>query len=112
MTRTLKFIQTKHINSFQALLVLVFFYRHAASSFTNAQIAEQLYLGDGPLLEEITTSLQAAGLIDRIGNRYKFHNTPEFEADIQHLVNLYQQPVARQKIIDQVRQQPHSMEHG
>lgn len=107
MTRTLKFIQTKHIDSFQALLVLVFFYRHIGSSFTSTQIAEQLYLGNGPMLEEIIVNLQSAGLVDCIDHRYTLHHTPEIKAAIQHLVSLYQQPVARQEIIDHVRQQHH-----
>lgn len=112
MTRTLNFIQTNQINSFQALLVLVFFYRHANASFSSTQIAERLYLGDGPLLDEIIANLAAAGLIDRLDNRYKLHPMPETEADIQHLISLYQQPVARQKILDQVRQQPQPISHG
>lgn len=111
MTRTLKFIQTRHIDSFQALLVLVFFYRHAGSSFTSAQVAEKLYLGNGPLLDEVIVNLQTAGLLDRLDHRYRLRLTPETEADIEHLVNLYQQPVARQKIIDQVRQYQHSADY-
>jgi DNA-binding MarR family transcriptional regulator len=103
MTRPFNFIQAKHIDSYQTLLVLVFFYQYAHSSFTYAQLAEQLYLGDGPVLDEIIASLQATGLIDRHDNGYKLHLTPETEAEIQQLVSLYQQPVARQIILDQIR---------
>jgi len=48
-----QFIQTRCIDSYQKLRVLLFFHDHADSSWTSAQIAARLYLGDESLLEKI-----------------------------------------------------------
>ena len=103
MTEAIQFIQVNHIDSFQKLRVLIFFYQHPESSWTGPQIAKQLYLGDGPLLEEIVTELQAAGLVSCVAHRCKLSNEAGVRLPLQHLINRYKNPLARQEILDQVR---------
>ena len=103
MTEIARFIQTRHIDSFQKLRVLVFFHQQSESSWTGQQIAKQLYLGDGPLLEEIITGLQTAGLVNCAAHHYKLSDETGIRLVLQHLVNRYENPLARQEILDQVR---------
>ena len=98
-----QFIQTRHIDSFQKLRVLIFFHKHSESSWTSPQIVERLYFGDGLLLEEIIADLQAAGLVDCVANRCKLSNEAEVRSTLQHLVKTCENPLARQEILDTVR---------
>ena len=61
-----KFIRARRIDSFQKLGVLAFLYQNAESSWTSQEIAEQLYLGDVPLLEEILADLRSAFRCDAV----------------------------------------------
>ena len=97
------FIQVRHIDSFQKLRVLVFLHKHAELSWTSQQIAEQLYLGDGPLLEAIIAELSAAGLVTCVAGHYKLNDEVGVRSTLQRLVNTYENPLARQKVLDQVR---------
>ena len=56
-----QFIQTRHVDSFQKLRVLVFFHKHSELSWTSPQIVERLYFGDGLLLEEIMADFENFG---------------------------------------------------
>jgi hypothetical protein len=103
MTEIGRFIQANHIDSFQKLRVLVFFYQHPEASWTGPQIAEQLYLGDRPLLEEIIAELQAVGLVKCAAHRCKLNDVPGVKLSLRHLVNTCENPLARQEILDQVR---------
>ena len=103
-----KFIQTKHIDSFQKLHLLIFFHEHPESSWTSQQLAERLYLGDVPLLEGMLADLQAAGLIDCAANRCKLSDDAWIRSRLQSLAKICEgeDPLARQKILDRVRQRP------
>ncbi len=103
MKEIAQFIQTRHIDSFQKLRVLIFFHKHAESSWTSPQIAERLYLGDGPLLEEIIVDLQAAELVDCVANRCKLSDEAGVRLPLQHLIKTCENPLARQEILDSVR---------
>jgi DNA-binding IscR family transcriptional regulator len=71
MSDIAKFIQARHIDSFQKLHLLIFLHQHPEMSWTSQQMAERLYLGDVPWLEKIIADLQAEGLVDCAGNRCK-----------------------------------------
>jgi hypothetical protein len=103
MTEIARFIQTRHIDSFQKLRVLFFFYQHPESSWTGQQIAEQLYLGDGPLLEEIIAELRTAGLVNCVAHRCRLNDEAGVRLSLQHLASKCENPLARQEILDQVR---------
>ena len=98
-----KFIQTRHIDSFQKLHLLIFFHQHPESSWTTQQIVERLYLGDVPLLEEMIDDLQAAGLINRTANRFKLSDDARIRSRLHSLAKTYEDPLARQEILDDLR---------
>jgi len=98
-----QFIQTRCIDSYQKLRVLLFFHDHADSSWTSAQIAARLYLGDESLLEKIVTDLQAAGVVDCDARRCRLCNEAGLRAKLQHLVKTCENPLARQEILDNIR---------
>ena len=97
-----KFIRARRIDSFQKLRLLVFLHRRSESSWTSQEIAERLYLGDVPLLEDILADLRAAGLVDCIGNGCRLHNEPGVRSILQRLEEMCEDPLARQQILDQV----------
>mgnify|MGYP007030165575 CR=1 FL=1 len=103
MTEISRFIRTRQIDSYQKLRVLIFLHDHADSSWTNSQIAERLYLGDGPLLEKIVVDLQAVGLVDCVAWRCRLRNEAGLSVKLQHLVKTCENPLARQEILDSIR---------
>lgn len=103
MREIAQFIQTKQIDSFQKLRVLVFLHQHPEANWTGQQIAEQLYLGDGPLLEKIIAELQTAGLVNCVAHRCKLSDEAGVRLSLQRLVNTCENPLTRQEILDQVR---------
>jgi hypothetical protein len=103
MSDIAKFIQAKRIDSFQKLQLLLFLYRHPESAWTSQQMAERLYLGDVPLLEEMITELQAADLIECATNRCKIRDETSIRESLQHLIKTCENPLARQKILDGLR---------
>lgn len=102
MSDTAKFIQARHIDSFQKLHLLLFLYQHPKSSCTSQQIAEGLFLGDVPLLEEIINDLREAGLVDCFGNHCWLRDEPVIRSCIECLAAKYEHPLDRQRILDQV----------
>ena len=106
MTEIVRFIQARHIDSFQKLRVLVFFYQHPESSWANPQLAKQLYLGDGPMLEEIIAELRAAGLVNCVAHYCKLSDETGVRSLLRHLINICENPLARQEILDKVRHRP------
>jgi len=102
-----QFIRTRQIDSYQKLRVLIFFYEHADSSWTCPQLGARLYLGDGPLLEKIVADLQAAGLVDCRANRCRLRDEAKIRLPLQHLVQRWEHPLARQEILDRIR--PHNL---
>lgn len=100
------FIRARRIDSFQKLRFLLFLHRHPDLSETNHKFAEHLYLGDIRLLEQIIRDLQKVGLVDCEENRCRLHNQPEVSSCLQCLAKAFEDPLARQTILDQVRGSP------
>ena len=97
------FIRAKRIDSFQKLYVLLFLHQHPTLVGTSQQFANKLYLGHLPLVKEILDDLHRVGLVDGIGRRYKLCNDSEVGAYLQFLAEALKDPLARQKILEQVR---------
>lgn len=103
MSDIAQFIQARHIDSFQKLRLLMFLHEHAESSWTSQQMAEGLYLGDVPWLEEMITDLQVADLIDCTANSCKLSDDVCVRSCLQSLAKLCEDPLARQEILNCVR---------
>jgi hypothetical protein len=101
-----KFIQTKHIDSFQKLRLLIFLHQHPESSWTSQEIAERLYLGNVPSLEGMIAGLREAGLVNCAGSRCKVCDEASVRARLQNLVKTCENPLTRQEVLDRVRQRP------
>jgi hypothetical protein len=99
-----KFLRARRIDSFQKLGVLAFLFQHPESSWTSQDIAERLYLGDVPLLEEIMADLRSADLVECDGNGCTLHNEPGVRWCLQRLHEIFEDPLARQQVLDQVTQ--------
>jgi hypothetical protein len=96
-------IQARHIDSFQKLHFLLFLHQHPGMTETSQQFAERLYLGYTPVWDEIITDLHRVGLLERVENCYKLRNEPEVQICLQNLARAFEDPLARQKILDQMR---------
>ncbi len=101
-----EFIRVKHIDSFQKLRFLLFLHQHPDVEETAQGFAEQLYLGDVPLLAEIITDLQNVGLVECVGGRCMIHNEPDVRTHLQCLAGVFEDPLARQNLLEQVGHSP------
>jgi hypothetical protein len=96
------FIRAKRIDSFQKLYILLFLYQHPKLVGTSQHLANKLYLGHLPLVEEILNDLRGVGLVDGIGSRYKLCDDAKAGLGLQSLAEAVKNPLARQEILDQV----------
>ena len=103
--RLTQYIQSKGIDSFQKLQFLLFLHQHPQMKGTHKEFAEQLYWGDITLLTKIIIDLQFAGLIEQVGQRYKLRNEPGNRFYLQKLARTFENPLARQELIDHVQAQ-------
>lgn len=103
MNDMVNFIRANHIDSFQKLRLLIFLGRNSESSWSIQQIAEQLCLGDMPLLEDIIADMRAAGLVDCAGGRCSLHKGWYVRSRLRRLAMVFEDPQARQQILSYVR---------
>ena len=99
------FILVGNINSFPKLHFLLCLHEQKTEGGTCQEFAKQFHVGDLSLMEEIIADLQAVGLLTRTGNRYQLSDDPYTKQYLQHLNAVFADPLARQKILDQVRHQ-------
>lgn len=92
---------SRHIDSFQKLRFLLFLHHHPNLQGTSQELAERSFLGHTPLFEILITELNHAGLVERIGNHYKLPEHPEVKLFLQGLARLFEDPLTRQKMIEQ-----------
>jgi len=98
-----QFIRARQIDSFQKLRFLLFIHHHPTLTGTIQDFGSHLYLGNIPFLEDIVSDLCQAGLLDCVGNHFKLHNDPDVNSCLECLNKLFEDPQARQRILDQVR---------
>jgi hypothetical protein len=98
--------QFRKIDSIQKLNFLLFLQQQPDIQKTSQEFAERLYIGDTGLLNRIITDLQLAGLIEQAGNRYRLRNQPQVRAYLNALAKIFEDPLARQGLLDQIRRQP------
>jgi hypothetical protein len=103
-----RFVRARRIDSFQKLRFLLFLHHHPDLSGTSQQFAEHLFWGDTLLLEQMIRDLQKVGLVECVGDHCRLHNQPEVRSCLQCLASAFEDPLARQKMLDQVRSRPFS----
>jgi hypothetical protein len=103
MSDIAKFIRDRQIDSLQKLHLLLFLYQHPESSWTSQQMAEQLFVGDVPWLEEMVADLQAVGLVDCTRLGCKARDEAGLRERLHCLVGTCENPLARQEILSWVR---------
>lgn len=97
---TLSHSFSRHIDSFQKLRFLLFLHYHPNLQATSQELAERSFLGHTPIFEILIADLHRAGLIERVGNCYKLHDHPEVRSFMQYLARLFEDPLARQQILE------------
>lgn len=100
------FLQSRKIDSFQKLRILLFMYQYPHLAKNCQELAEQLYLGETPLLESVLNDLRQVGLLKEKGECCSLCDDPEVRASLQDLSKIYNDPVSRQKLLKQFNNQP------
>jgi hypothetical protein len=95
------FIRGKRIDSYQKLRSLLFLQQHPELSDTCQELSERLYIS-APLMEEIINDLEAVGLVESSENRCRLCDAPDVGSYLQHLVTAFEDPMARQRLLDQM----------
>lgn len=98
-----EFMRARRIDSCQKLRLLLFFHQQAGRQSHIHDLAQQLYLGHTPLLEEILGDLQSVGLLNCSGDCYTLHNEPGLSSILQYLAQTIEDPLARQEILDHIK---------
>lgn len=96
------FIRARQIDSVQKLYILLFLHQHPKLVGTSQHLANQLYLGHLPLVEEILNDLHRVGLVEHVGKRYKLCNDPQVGMCLQSLAEAVKDPIARQRLLAQI----------
>lgn len=100
--RLADFIRTRRIDSSQKLRLLLFFYNHNIQG-TIQELAQWLYLGHTPFLDDILSDLQNAGLLDCIDDCYALCKEPGITSMIHTLAQTVEDPLTRQELLDQIK---------
>jgi len=101
-----EFIRVNRIDSFQKLRFLLLLHENPDVKETAQELAEQLYLGDIPLLEKIIVDLQKVGLVDCVANHCTLRDESDIRFCLDCLGSMFEDPMARQKLLDQVGHNP------
>ena len=102
-TQTVSFIRSKHIDSFQKLVFLLFLHKNPEAKGTSQYFAEKLFLGNVTLIEKMIAEFKEKGLMASTDQHHFLQDTPEIRASLQHLHQLFEQPTTRQSLLEQVR---------
>lgn len=102
-TSTLDFLRNKQIDSFQKLVFLLFLHQNPGAKGTSQYFAERLYLGNVTLIERMIAEFKEKGIMDSNGQYHFLQNTPELNASLDHLNQLFEEPATRQSLLDQLR---------
>jgi hypothetical protein len=98
----INYLRVKRIDSFQKLRFLLFLHQHPHIKGTIQEFSEALYLGDILLLTGIVRDLQQVGLVACVGNRYSLHNKSEIRSNLQRLAEVFEDPISRQELLNQM----------
>jgi hypothetical protein len=113
MSETLaNFIRVMQIDSFQKLRVLLFLHQYPDFNGTGHQFAERLSLGDVALLERIIRDLRQVGLVVCTDKGCKLRNESQLRSCLLGLARAFEDPLARQDILDRVRKEPPIVGHN
>lgn len=102
-----RYLQHIGVDSFQKLNFLLFLSQNPDSSGTVQDYAQWLYFGDEVLLEKIILDLQMAGLVDHHKDSYRLCCDPSTKLYLQSLVKIFDDPLARQELLQVVQHGNH-----
>lgn len=99
---TLNFLQSRRIDSFQKLQVLLFMHQNPHLCGTVQEFAQHLYFGDTTQLKNILTELQAVNLVICSGIYYKLHHEPSNNQYLHNLARDFENPLSRQVLLQEL----------
>jgi hypothetical protein len=103
--KVVNYIRQKRIDSFQKLRLLLFFYHHPEVKGAVQELAEQLYLGNIPLLAAMLADLHQVGLLDQFEEGYRLRNEPEVNWFVRTVAGAFEHPLTRLELLNQLRPQ-------
>lgn len=102
-TQTLHFIRNKRIDSFQKLVFLLFLHQNPQAKGNSQYFAEKMFLGNVTLIEAMIADFKEKGIMASSDQHHFLQDTPELRAALHHLHQLFEAPITRQSLLDQVR---------
>ncbi len=92
------------IDSWHKLYLLLWLYEHRNARLSCEELAQRLYLGDLRMVREMLGELRAAGFLTDDHGRCALAESPEILACLDTLHRAFTDPLARQALIDRIRQ--------
>ena len=105
-------IHTNRIDSYQKLRLLLLLQKQPEQVITKAELARQLHLNDILLLGQLVTDLQQFGWLDDVDGNFTLTYLPKRRTCLQLLANVFDDPIARQELLDEVWHYPISVPIG
>jgi len=99
---SMNFRYLQYINNYQKLRLLLFFHQHPSFHGSHNCLAQQLYIADGVSLCRDIQELVAAGLLEVDGCMIKRSTTTMATKFINHVADIYNDPLDRQLMLDMV----------
>jgi hypothetical protein len=99
------FIRDKQIDSFSKLRFLLFLRQNPHLRGGIQQLAERMYI-EAPLVEKLITDLRRVGLLEGEKNDYILPNEPHLKLYLESLARAFEQPLARQELLEQIKLRP------
>ena len=100
---TTNFIRTNQIDSFQKLRLLLFFQQYPDFVGTTQEIAQKLHLAETRRVEKNILDLNKVEIITKTDCCWKLCHKPEVTVALELLARLFERPLTRQKLLDQIR---------
>lgn len=97
-------IRCRGIDSWQKLHVVLWLYEHRDLRLTCEELAERLFLGDPGTAKAMLGELREAGFVVAVEGRCALNDTPDVLRCLDQLRRLFTDPLARQALIERIRQ--------
>lgn len=92
------------IDSWPKLYLLLWLYEHRPARPSCEELAQRLYLGDLGMVKQMLSDLRGAGFLTEDDGRCALSESPDILACLDTLHRTFTDPLARQGLIDRLRQ--------
>ncbi len=106
------FIHVKQIDSFQKLRLLLFLEQYPDTIGPIQEPTAQVYFGSTSLVEKTIIDLQKTGLLVSADHNWHLSDKPDIRAGIQHLAKVFEDPLTRKDLLEQIGRMSFNRHHN